>query len=351
MKKNIFAIVIIIVLLVTAAVLILGHKSTTYKKGVNDFAVEDTATVTKIFLADKKNNTILLSRQENGTWTLNDKYLARKSGIDLLLETMKNLLPKYPVPLKAHNNIVAQMATRSVKVEIYQIVYRINLGDNMQWFPHEKLTKTYYVGDPTADNMGTFMLMEGADEPFVVHLLGLRGYVGPRYSTQERDWRDHTVFKIKLADIQKVKMEIPADPQNSFEVINKDEGMVLIRSIDQQVMPGYDTLKMLNFLTAFNDLRYESLMEGLTDPARQDSIVHSTPMNIVTVVDKNGKSVSIKTFYKPNDPGTFDEVGKLYPYDVDRMYALINDDRDFVLLQYFVFDKVLRKLSFFAPGK
>ena len=116
-------------------------------------------------------------------------------------------------------------------------------------------------------------------------------------------------------------------------------------------MPGYDTLKMLNFLTAFSDLRYESLMDGLTDPQRQDSIIHSTPMNIITVVDKDGKSTSIKTFFKPNDPRAFDIEGGLYPHDVDRLYALVNDERDFVLLQYFVFDKVLRPLSHFNPGR
>ena len=297
MKKNSLALIIIIVLLALAAFLIWGNKNTTYKKGVNDFAVEDTATVTRVFLADKKNNSILLSRQPDGSWQLNDKYLAGQSGIDLLLETMKNLIPRYPVPLKAHDNIIAQMASRSIKVEVYQMVYRIHLGDNIKWLPHEKLTKTYYLGDATADNMGNFMLMEGADRAFVVHLLGLRGYVGPRYSTLEPDWRDHTVFKIKLADIQKVQMEMPATPENSYEIINQDDELVLIRSIDQQQMPGYDTLKMLNFLTAFSDIRYESLLEGLTDPARQDSIINSIPMNIITIVDKDGKSTSIKTFF------------------------------------------------------
>lgn len=350
MKKNKLALIIILALLVLAAFLFWGNKSTTYKKGVNDFAVKDTASITKVFLADKRNNSILLVKQADGSWQLNEKFPARQSGVNLLLETMKNLLPKYPVPLKAHDNIVAQMASRSIKVEVYQMVYRIHFGEYINLFPHEKLTKVYYVGDPTSDNMGTFMLMEGADDPFVVHLLGLRGYVGPRFSTLENDWRDHTIFKIKLADIQEVKMEIPAVPENSFEIVNKDGQMVLIRSIDQQVMPGYDTLKLLNFLTAFNDIRYESLMEGLTDSIRQDSIIHSPPMNILTVVNKDGKSTTIKTFFKPNDPGTFDVVGQLYPYDVDRAYALVNDDRDFVLIQYYVFDKVLRPLSYFNPG-
>jgi hypothetical protein len=35
------------------------------------------------------------------------------------------------------------------------------------------------------------------------------------------------------------------------------------------------------------------------------------------------------------------------PVDVDRLYGLTHNNKDFVLLQYFVFDKVLRPLSYF----
>jgi hypothetical protein len=33
------------------------------------------------------------------------------------------------------------------------------------------------------------------------------------------------------------------------------------------------------------------------------------------------------------------------PTDFDRIYALVNDGEDFVLIQYYVFDKVLYPLS------
>jgi hypothetical protein len=35
----------------------------------------------------------------------------------------------------------------------------------------------------------------------------------------------------------------------------------------------------------------------------------------------------------------------LVPIDHDRFYALINDGQDFVLMQYYVFDRVLYPLS------
>jgi len=348
MKKNIIIIVVLVVLLVLSAILFLNSDSGTFKKKDKDFAVQDTSTVTKIFLADKKNRTVLLERMQDGTWHLNNSFLARKSGVDLILETMKNLVAKYPVSKSAHNNIVAQMASSSIKVEVYQEVYRINLFDWIKLFKHEKLTKTYYVGGATPDNMGTFMLMEGSGIPFVIQLLGLRGYVATRYSPIEKDWRDHTIFKTKLYDIQSIEMEIPGDPENSFKVVNNDDKIDLYQLSTNQKMPGFDTLKVLNYLTSFADLRYEAYLDEV-DPNRQDSIVNSIPAHIITLVDNNGDVTAIKTFLKPNDELATDIEGNFMISDVDRLYALVNDEQDFVLIQYFVFDKVLRPLSFFRP--
>ena len=33
--------------------------------------------------------------------------------------------------------------------------------------------------------------------------------------------------------------------------------------------------------------------------------------------------------------------------DPERLYALINDDKDFVLIQYYVFDRILRTINYF----
>jgi hypothetical protein len=343
-RRNLLILIIAAVLLIIAAVLVLNPQSGTFRGETNDFAVADTASVTKIFMADKNNRTVLLERKATGNWLLNGEYKARNTGIDMILETIKNLSTKYPVPKKAHDNVIAQMAARSVKVEIYQNVSRISFF-GQQWFMHEKRTKTYYVGGSTPDNLGTLMLMEESDIPFVVHILGFRGYVAARYSTLEKDWRDHTVFKKPLRDIRKVIMEIPMDAVSSFEVQNINGDLRLFNPKDQRY-EKYDTLKLLNFMSSFADLRYEALLDEI-DPHRRDSIIHSPPRNIITLIGSDGDSTVLKAFSKPNDDKRYDLEGKIYVLDLDRAYALVNNDRDFVLIQYFVFDKVLKPLSYF----
>ncbi len=344
-KKNIIILIIVILLMVIALFLVYNQSSGTFKDRTKNFAVQDTASITKIFLADKKNKTVLLEKTGVGEWLLNSRFKARNSGVNMLMETLKNLVPKYPVPEAAHNTIVSYLAVSSVKVEIYQSVYRIDIF-GLKLFPHEKLTKTYFVGGATPNNMGTYMLMEGADVPFVVHLLGFRGYVAPRYTTIAKNWRDHTVFRINLSDIKSVTMELPRDPKNSFKVINDNRKLSLLRLETNEIIPQYDTLKLLNFLTSFADIRFEAILNEM-DPVRRDSIINSVPENILTIVDNEGDSSEIVTFLKPNDNRSFDMEGNIYVHDLDRLYALVNQRQDFVLIQYYVFDKVLRPLSYF----
>lgn len=313
---------------------------------MNEFALDDTSNVTRIFIADKNNNSVELTRRPDGKWMVNDKYPAQKISVDLLLKTMLNIEVQQPVPRAAHNNIIKEMAVNAVKVEIYQHVYRIELG-GIRWFPREKLTKVYYVGGATQSNMGCYMLMEGANEPFVVYLPGFRGFVSPRYSPIEKYWRDYNVFRSSIPEISSVKVEIPETPDQSFEVEKADKNRFRLLTFgSRQEIPDYDTLKLLNFLSGFRNLNFEALLNDM-DQLRKDSILNSRPFIIISLTDTSGKTRIIRTFHKAGPAGQTDPEGHPLPYDLDRLYASVNEGRDFTMIQYFTFDKVLRPKQFF----
>ena len=46
----------------------------------------------------------------------------------------------------------------------------------------------------------------------------------------------------------------------------------------------------------------------------------------------------------------FDIPESEYLDDNDRMYGVINNDRDIVLIQFFIFDKVLKGISYYEAG-
>jgi hypothetical protein len=345
---SLITLIIALILLLAAIFLVFTNSDTTLKKNVSDFSIEDTTIVTKIFLADKNNNEVTLTRSSDGTWVVDGKYPAQRAKISSFLKTLKDLEVRSPVPLAARNNVITRMAVLAKKIEIYQVVPRINLFNIIRLFPGEKLTKTYYIGDVTQDNQGTFMLMKGSEDPYIVHIPGFRGFVSTRYSTAKSDWRDYTVFKTRLDEIQSVRVEFPLQPAQSYQLDLPDNQHVELRSLlSNQVIEKYDTIRVLSFLTSFADVRFESLLEQLIKQEFIDSVTASIPKTIITLKDRNGKINEVKIFRKKGFAALYMEDGMtMEPADLDRAYALVNNDEDFVLIQYFVFDKVTRTLDY-----
>ena len=93
MKKNI--ILALIVLALAAAGLFLfksksGSTSITSASNDYDFAIPDTASITKIVIEDKEPSKVSLTRV-NGVWMVNGKAPARVDAIAVLLETFHHI--------------------------------------------------------------------------------------------------------------------------------------------------------------------------------------------------------------------------------------------------------------------
>ena len=349
MKKNRILIITILVLVVAAIAILAGNRYSTLSEGESNFAIYDTASVVGIFIADKNENEIYLERVDK-RWILNDKFETNTRLVDILLGTLKKIKVKSPVSLASHDNVVRRMAAIGKKVEIYQMVYRINILDKIKLFRHKKLTRVFYVGDATQNSLGTYMLMEDAERPYIVYLPSFRGYISPRFTPIPDDWKSHVIFNNKLASIKSVSVEFGREPAKSFKVETADAAgnFDLIKLETNEKVTSYDTLRILNFLTSFRDLRYESRLNNLMSPVRIDSVINSPTLYEINLVGHNGESTYVKIFEKK--VSTEKESNLLLrniPVDYDRIYGLINDGDDFVLLQFYVFDKVLYPVSYY----
>lgn len=349
-KNNRITIVITAILVVIAGVLIWNNRYLSTLQGESsDFQVWDTASVTKIYLADRMERESLLERQENG-WTLNGTYTAHSKQVQFLLTTLYKIRVKMPVSVASHDNIIKQLASQSTKVEVYQMVPRINLFDKIKLFYHEKRTKVFYVGDATMDSSGTFMLKEGADRAYIVYIPSFRGFITTRFTANPDDWRDHTIFNENMADIQSVEVDFNEDPEGSFRIDNIGKHQYkLTRLCDNKDLP-YDTLKVINMLSSFSDLRFEALFTNTLPQERIDSITSSPFVHRIILTSKDGKTQDMTTFRKLILNGVTDFSGELGDVDRDRMYALINGGEDFVLIQNYVFDRVLHDVRYFEAG-
>jgi hypothetical protein len=337
MKKNRVAIILVVILGSLSFWFIVNRRSGTIKPTLRDFAVEDTASVNKIFLADKSGNSVTLERQDDNTWTVNGKYIARPDALQMLLTTIKKIDVKEPVGKGKQDNVIKQLAAKAIKCEIYQ---------------EGELTKAYYVGTETIDQTGTYMILidletiKPSAKAFVTYIPGFEGYLTTRYFTEEKGWRDRTVFHYIPTQIKSVKLESPEHPEQGYEVSILDDNKFEVKRLkDNSVLPDMDTMAVKQYLSYFRQLNFESFEVELKQ-YQIDSTLKTTPLNILTVTDNKGKTNKVTFYSRPNLKKVLGQDEKPLPFDPIRMDALL-DNGDVVMLQYFVFGKVMPPVNYF----
>jgi hypothetical protein len=338
MKKNRIAIILVVILGSLSFWFIVNKKDGTIKETLRDFAVADTASINKIFLADKNGNSVTLERQEAGNWLVNGQYNIRPDALQTLLTTINKIDVKEPVGKNAQNNVIKRLAAKAIKCEIYQ---------------NNKLTKAYYVGTETPDMTGTYMIlidletMKPSEKAFVTYIPGFEGYLTTRYFVEERGWRDRTVFQYIPNEIRSVKVEAPSNPAYNYELSVKGNNDYEIKMLlSNQLLSNLDTLAVKQYLSYFRQLNFESFEVDLKQE-QIDSVLKSQPTNILTVTDNKGKTNKVQFYARRNLKGITDNDGKPLPFDLERMDALLNNGKDFVMVQFFVFGKVLPTPDYF----
>jgi Domain of unknown function (DUF4340) len=345
-RKILYLILLILVTFFTVAGLI-NRSNTTLSNEETDFSVNDTSTITKIFISDKDNHNVLLEKKDSIGWVLNEEYPALTTSVDLLLKTLKNITVKSPVSKISHDNVVTRLSSIGRKVEIYQTVYRIDLW-GMQLFPHEKLTKTFYVGDNTQDLMGTYMLIEDAERPYIVYIPGFNGFLHTRFSPLEKDWRSHVIFSHKVGQIKSLDFINNDEKETSFSIKNQGDRQYALLNKDGKGYSNFDTLKVLDYLTRYNDIRYEAMLSEI-DTDFKDSVLASPPFFEIVLTDMANESIHLKAFRKEAGEDILDLEGNVILWNRDRLYAEITFGNEpiFTLIQYYVFSPLIKSIDYF----
>jgi len=340
-KKNRIAIVLVILMGSLTFWFITNNRKGTLSADMKNFAVKDTASITKIFLADKNGRTLTLEKNDKGKWTVNGKYGVRMDALETLLETIMRLDVKEPVGKKAHDNVMKRLAAKAVKCEIYQ---------------NGELTKAYYVGTETQKMTGTFMIMididnmETMERPFITYIPGFEGYLTTRYFTEEKGWRDRTIYQYNPNDIKSVRMEVPYNTSFGYELTVKGNNDYEIKMLaDNKIISNVDPIAVKQYLSYFQILTFESFEVDLKQN-QIDSVLKSQPINILTVTDKDGKTNKVKFYARKPKKDVFGKDGLLLKFDEERMDALMNNGIDFVMVQFYMFGKVMPPVDYFLKG-
>ena len=308
-KKQLFYLALIILMAALIWFLSTDKKSTISVE--NNFAISDTASVSKIFIADRNGTTINLNRNEKN-WVINNKYVVRKDAINTILTTIKQIRIQRPVSKNAFDNVIKNLATTGVKIELYT--------------NQETPNKTYTIGSSTSNHLGTYMFLAGSETPFIVHIPSFNGFLSPRYGIQgnkisEKDWRTTNIFSLKAEKISRVKVNHIQQPEKSFTLTT--DSMTLLNNLGNEV--SFNQEKVFQFLNAFKLLNCESYKE------EKEKIEFATPLHELIVNNDTLRTYAIG--------GKLIKV-KEDNFTVKRMHATLNNG-ELILIQDYVFNKVL----------
>jgi hypothetical protein len=336
------SVVILAILIFLAGVSIYVYKSksrlSTVDEDARNFSFKDTAAITKIFIADKEGDHASVERTKDG-WMVNGKYHCRSEAILNLLEVIKHVDVKMPVQRKARESIIRFMASTALKVEIYA---------------GTELVKQYYVGHETLDSEGSFMLLtdlssgKNYPDPYVCFIPGFQGFLQPRYIAKENEWRDRVVINYIPPQIRQIKVmhhDAPADSSFTIELLNTTT--FKLKDHKDMELP-FDMVKMKQYLAYFQNISYEVLITGMNKHL-QDSLATQKPFMTISVTTTDFKTSDYKFYHKQFLGDVNPELGFTYKYDPDRLYMRFAQDKEWALVQYFVFGKLFTTRDYFLP--
>jgi hypothetical protein len=341
MKRNLLLFVVFVVLLTITLGVIYSQKSAKKKQiAFHDFAIEDTARVDKIFIADTEGRTILLERVKGEElWNLNGQFKARKDAVDLLLKTFLRVKMKAPVPSTATENVIRNMTGSGRKCEIYV---------------DGKLTKIWYIGTPTPDHYGTYMLLETPElgkstDPFVVEMTGFAGFLTPRFFTNEEEWKYTGFFRYPDLDFNRVDVVHHRIPEQSFSVLYKGGNDLKLLDANQNELPAFDTSAVKEYLLLYKKVHFESFDSKLSQ-LQEDSVFQRGPDFTLKVHQNDGQQKYVDLFLMAPYRTLEDPDGKIYDWDPDHLYGSA-DKKDLVMCQHYTFDPLIQGLVNFLPKR
>ena len=351
MKKKhiIIASVLLVLGLLTLIIVLSGSRTSTFKQ---DFHIEDIDAITKVFIADKQDNHVLLERVADTTcaeqWQVDGQYPASQPMVDLMLSTLHDMRIRQQVNRNAVPQVIKLLSARAVKVEVYQRQYFINwFKGKFRLFPHTQKT-VYFIGHETQDMMACHMFREGDKVPYIIHIPGFRGYLTPRFRAESMSWRSHNIVRLNVRQIARVELELPNVPQESFAIIRQGEGFGMELLQNHVPVPAFDTARVAQMLSSFANLNFDEYA-AVVPNADVESSMQDGPGAILRISDTAGNLKELKTYRKYNNPDDRKAMPDTTMYDVfdlNRLYAVI-DNRDTVLIQYFIFDNILQPAHFF----
>lgn len=315
MKKYAFYIVIIAILVTIAVVLVFNDKPGTITGSEKNFAISDTAQVTKIRYV-YKGDVLELTRNKS-QWVVNNKYPAKIQLVNVTLKFLQQFniisaVPKESVPL-----VIEALNERSLQVTVED---------------SGKPVVQYRFCEVDTAPAKAYIIMEGSSRPYIANITGFDLPLLTLFSTSERMWRDRKIFITPVSEMMMVGIAYPKQPDNSFAFLKMNDSL--------QIKSGDKIIKRVsqeaahNFFMGIADLKADHMgTERLS--VEYNKVRNELPFAELIIKNRENRLETLK-IYQISDGNTPAKN------DPDALLGIIGNDTVPVLINYIDVDPLLK---------
>lgn len=283
------------------------------------FAV-DNDELHKVVITEKTGEVNTLTIDEDDIWYVNGKRMSRNQK-HLVREALTSVRINSIPPKGAYKQIMKTIGDIGILVRLFN--------------KEDKMIRSYYVGGVPQGERGTYYLMEGYSQPYLMELPGMEGSTRGRFVKKPDEWLDRAMFRYPNKDITKISVDFPKSKKDSY-IVERNGSSYDVKpyhtftpKISKKVNKNTLDKYLDNFHIGFFTEAY------VNDHPKRDSIVENiTPYCNLTVENKTGET-KILNLYPVNE--ILGEKGKAVGPNVDvlieRYFVNVNNGENFMLTQ------------------
>gem|GEM_PF-932127 len=316
--------------------------SSTFESKSSAFSIADPSILDRVEITGPYGRTVVLDRWEDSEkWTVDKRFVARPDAVKTLLETLRKMRINFPAAKAARENVMRKMKESPRTVKLYS--------------KGEHLKTIIMGGSPQGATKGTYMMIDGTEDIFVVHIPGFEGFMESRFFVDVQDWRTRIAINSPKADIKRLRVSYPNDNKSSFEITAMEGGqwdLKPLATLGQETVetpqPEFSQRAISSYLDEFAKLPVEAYENFYP---RRDSLSKTPASTVIEIESKDGKESKLTIFPMPlteRSKTQEDRAGNKMKYDLDRYFMEFNGGRDWAIIQHRMYAPVLRSYKDFV---
>ena len=291
-----------------------------------DFAIKDTAEVTKIIITDPFQKTFQIEKVK-GVWQDKSGGCITQAYVHNILNVAKNIEFKGYLSKNSHENFTVKMSASHTKVEYYL---------QNKWY------KTWYIGPSAPDHYGQIMLLDSKDdgkssEPVMMKVKGLNGIIEPNFFADSRKWICTNIFSVPLESIASIVVNNHDDSTRSFEINYSNNAFEV--STNGIPLPSVDTANVYRYLHNYKKIHFD-IANYILSETECDSLKATEPFAEITLDERSGEQTHLRLYRIKADEPQRNEFGELVNMDMNKFWCALPSG-EIVKCQYHVFNPLL----------